>query len=141
MSKKCVETSARILSKMNLSVDPCEDMYQYACGNYLAKTYLSPEESIKGTFSDLSSQIHKAMHKLLSSNQYELKDQYSSAIAKLRTFYRSCMDIDRVRAQRTSRLFLIMNELGSWNVTRRGLDKWNGQSWSLDDVIQRLHRM
>lgn len=42
---------------MNKSVDPCEDFYQFACGNYANKPFLDQTLSAKTRFDDLDSEI------------------------------------------------------------------------------------
>ena len=38
----CVQVSAQISAAMNQSVDPCDDFYQFACGNWLKTTGIPP---------------------------------------------------------------------------------------------------
>ena len=45
----CVEAAADVLSKIDLSVDPCEDFYQFACGNYI-KNSLIPDDKVDFNF-------------------------------------------------------------------------------------------
>ena len=35
-SEACYKASQAILENMDLTADPCEDFYQFACGNYMA---------------------------------------------------------------------------------------------------------
>ncbi|CAL1532860.1 unnamed protein product, partial [Lymnaea stagnalis] len=38
LTKQCVKTSSYFLSKMDFSVNPCDDLYLYACGGLHANT-------------------------------------------------------------------------------------------------------
>ena len=32
---ECIQTAADLASRMDTTVDPCEDFYQFACGGYI----------------------------------------------------------------------------------------------------------
>ncbi|XP_056001268.1 neprilysin-1-like isoform X5 [Ostrea edulis] len=51
-SPKCVKSSEYILSKMDLSADPCEDFYQYTCGNWINVTDI-PKDKEKSMYNTL----------------------------------------------------------------------------------------
>lgn len=52
-STECVETSYKILSAMNQSVDPCEDFYNYACGGWIERNHIPPGFNQWTVFSEL----------------------------------------------------------------------------------------
>ena len=41
----CIELSAQIAASLNQSVDPCEDFYQFSCGNWIRNNAI--EQGIK----------------------------------------------------------------------------------------------
>ena len=43
-TRQCAETATRILRGLNESVDPCEDFYQFACGNWIQSNNIDPGE-------------------------------------------------------------------------------------------------
>jgi len=46
VSPVCVRAAARILNRLNASVEPCKDFYQFTCGNFLAHNDI-PDDSFQ----------------------------------------------------------------------------------------------
>ena len=42
--QECVEAAAEVLAKVDLTVDPCEDFYQFACGNYIKNSVIPDDK-------------------------------------------------------------------------------------------------
>ena len=42
LTKGCVQLSAQIASRLNTSVDPCEDFVEFACGGWRKKNVIPP---------------------------------------------------------------------------------------------------
>jgi len=59
-----VEAAGEIVSMMNLSRNPCEDFYEYACGNYIATAFLPPDSKRYGTFDILDLNNKKVLYKV-----------------------------------------------------------------------------
>jgi membrane metallo-endopeptidase-like protein 1 len=47
-----------MLENMNLSVDPCEDFYEFSCGGYIQKTRLDDQQSATNTFNQLDKDLN-----------------------------------------------------------------------------------
>ena len=48
-----MEVAGKSLTNMNLSVNPCEDFYQYSCGGWLKDLIVPPHKSKFSMFSDV----------------------------------------------------------------------------------------
>jgi hypothetical protein len=38
----CIQLSAQIAASLNQSVDPCEDFYEFSCGNWIRNNAIDP---------------------------------------------------------------------------------------------------
>ncbi|KAH9495465.1 Endothelin-converting enzyme 1, partial [Bulinus truncatus] len=78
---------------------------------------------------------------IVESDSIQYKGKNSSALSKLKTFYRTCMDEKTIDSIGASRVLQLISELGSWTVTTKNITQWNRQTWSLQTTIEKLHVM
>lgn len=85
----CVRASASILEKLDPSVNPCEDFYQYACGSFIENNFVADEDSSIDTLSIMNNHIQEIISKILSSHDVPEKQQKLWKISK--NLYKSCL--------------------------------------------------
>ncbi|XP_013119332.2 neprilysin-2-like [Stomoxys calcitrans] len=79
-----------ILRYMNTSVDPCEDFYEFTCGNY-AKYHKATMENSEIS---LLRQLHSTMNEKFKSLLLTADSPSDSMIERqAKTFYRSCLNL------------------------------------------------
>ena len=49
--------AARVMSAMDLTVDPCQDFYNFACGTWVRKHVIPEDKSSFGTFTKLRDDV------------------------------------------------------------------------------------
>ncbi|XP_059156550.1 endothelin-converting enzyme 1-like [Physella acuta] len=140
MTPTCVGTSAYILDKMNQSVDPCQDMYLYACGGWLQKSRRPLDKNKWDTADELAAKNNQIFQEILESPGVDLQGRSSSAIAKVKALYRSCMNESNIKSQGVTRLLQMIDQMGSWTVSTTGLTKWVNTTWSLENSLVYLHQ-
>jgi endothelin-converting enzyme/putative endopeptidase len=78
------------LKAIDKTADPCQNFYQYACGNWMKQNPIPPQYARWGRFSELANQNQEVLRKILDDSA---KNQQRSPIdQKLGAFYSACMD-------------------------------------------------
>ncbi len=108
----CVELGATVLRNMNISVDPCEDFYNYSCGGWEARNTIPSGYGSYSLFSSVSRNNIIQIQKLLTGSFGGSID----AVDRIRTLYSSCMDLDELNKLGSSPLVDIVNFTGGWDL-------------------------
>lgn len=114
--------SAEIRNYMKPEIKPCIDFYQYACGNW-NKINPAVSEPKTGIFNVLSKAYNKKLSKLLGEGKQQREHEIES---KVKHFYDSCMQRDRMKHNYREKLFSIIDEFG-------GMPALKGPLWQEQD--------
>jgi len=84
-------------SYMDVTADPCQDFYQYACGNWEKKNPIPKDKTAYDTFEILRENLDNVLRKLLeeqSNAKYNLTSDIwqNDVIMKAKDFFQSCMN-------------------------------------------------
>lgn len=86
-TSNCIRASAQIIDKMDTSVDPCNDFYEFSCGNYVRTKSVPHDRLSRNILQEIQDQIYIDMKNLLE----EEDRNNSAAVSKAKLFYGSCM--------------------------------------------------
>nr|CDS26897.1 hypothetical protein HmN_000151700 [Hymenolepis microstoma] len=115
---ECVETSFKILSAMNQSVDPCEDFYNYACGGWIERNHIPPGFNQWTVFSELGQTAEYFAKELLEK---DIQPDDSRGLQLAKTYYSSCLNEHAVDALGLTPVKEKMAELyGGWRLLPEG---------------------
>lgn len=119
---------------MNESVSPCDDFYNFACGNFGRKIY-TPGTFFQSTFSLAQDHLNEQLRVILSE---EPKEGEPKPFAMVKQLYKSCLNISIAEERGWRPLRKLVESVGGWPVVLG--DQWNQQeaTWRCEDVIKKF---
>lgn len=131
-SPHCKKVAQEILNSLNTSVDPCDNFYEYACGNWVKEHKIPKFHTQYSRISELSENNEKVLMDSLKQDQ----PTDNEPIKKVKLFYRSCMDVESIEKAGAEPLKHYIEKLGNWNLDK----KWNSKKWNFYKTLKRMHR-
>jgi neprilysin len=122
---------AKIMKKyMNTSVNPCDDFYSYACGNWGKFNSIPKDKVASDTFEILRESLDEALKNLLMSDEKEKhrhnkksrsnqrrdanRHRKRNAEIKAKNLFKSCMNYDIIEKRGIAPLLELLEKFGGW---------------------------
>lgn len=124
LTSGCITAASHILDSIDTSVQPCDDFYEFACGNFVKKTYIPDDKLTVDTFNTLSDQIDIQLRTIIED---EINPNESKVFQLVKKMHKSCMNRTAVEALGLEPFTKILKQMGGWPAVEG--DKWNEQAW------------
>lgn len=125
---------ASLKKYINFSVDPCDDFYEFACGNWKTIHPRPDQELEHNALLKLTKSVWADLKELLEDTGNDLK--YSDAEMKAKMFYKSCVDIPDLQGESNKQYRALLDSLGGWPV----LDpEWNDTGFDWLNLTAQIH--
>lgn len=110
---KCLEIRNKIRRSIDFRVNPCDDFYQFACGNW-KKNYIV-ESGEMDEFNLLQKEIYKKLRSILENSDLS---SLPHAAQQTVTIYKSCININTTILEKNElkELKILLKELGGWPI-------------------------
>ncbi|XP_046850503.1 endothelin-converting enzyme homolog [Xenia sp. Carnegie-2017] len=108
-NKSCIVAAGEISKKLDPTVNPCDDFYQYSCGGFVKNNFIPDEFSSLSSFTIVNERVQDKIANFLN-NGYSKKIS-GTAIGKMFDYYHSCMNVKYIE---NSDQFLIHKLLNTY---------------------------
>ncbi|XP_053693923.1 neprilysin-2-like [Sabethes cyaneus] len=131
----CIHSASKILKRMDLSVNPCDDFYAYACGQFVNETNIPDDKVAINTFSLMRDQLKQQLRSLVSE---EVDTHEANPFKIVRQLFRKCINKAYIEDIGTAPLLDILDRMGGWPVLKGG--GWKADSWSWEKSVEKCRQ-
>lgn len=94
-----LSTASVVSSKMNFSVNPCDDFYQFACGRFEKTSIIPDDAGSVNTINMIEGRVMAQLHTLLNS---EINENEIRPFKMAKLMFRQCMNTGKFNAMQFS---------------------------------------
>lgn len=133
----CVHAASNALEAIDNTIEPCDDFYNYACGNFLKNTMIPDEKVSVNTFSIIGDKLQEQLRALISD---ETKPGESKPFTLAKNLYKACMNKTLIEDRGLKPVFDKLETLGGWPVLKG--DRWDDDSsWDWQQAVKNFRKV
>ncbi|TFK10284.1 Metalloendopeptidase-like protein PEX [Platysternon megacephalum] len=133
LTSECIEAAASILSKINQSVDPCENFFRFACDGWTSNNPIPEDSSNYGVYPWLRNNVDLKLKALLQKPISKRRD--SEAVQKAKILYSSCMNENKIeKVDAKPLLSILKHSLFRWPVLESNIGpegQWSERKFNM----------
>ena len=134
-TKECLAVSASIKDALDETVKPCDDFYDYACGEWMKKNPLPNGKLQISAFTELRDKNNKIMQEALVKDD-DLNQLLP--VKKVRTFFQSCLNVKAIDELGSEPIKKYIKDLNSWAVDKEA--GWNSKKWDVFKTLKKIQK-
>ncbi|KAK7478165.1 hypothetical protein BaRGS_00030612 [Batillaria attramentaria] len=128
------EDPALVSSKLDTSVDPCDDFYEFACGKWRESQTLAADQIQRTFFTAAAQESSDILREALRQNDPTAPE----AVLKTRMFFRSCENTDAIEERGPRPLKELLQSKGGNTIFPTMNPDWTDEKFSFTELVERV---
>eukprot|EP00092_Neocalanus_flemingeri_P034170 GFUD01037162.1.p1 GENE.GFUD01037162.1~~GFUD01037162.1.p1 ORF type:complete len:770 (-),score=219.06 GFUD01037162.1:48-2252(-) len=136
VTPECAIAAAEIIQNMDITTEPCDDFYRFACGGWMDSNVIPDGKSKWGPFYVLRDLVDSALEAIVTSEV----PSASSSVNSLKAMFNGCLDTEAIEAAGVSGILSSVGEsgdLGGWPMIQ---DSWTDAKFDLSAAVGQQRR-
>lgn len=93
----CVHAASKMLEQMDQSIEPCDDFYSFACGQFAEDTIIPDDKVSVNAFSVISDKLQEQLRTIITA---PVEDDEIEPFKMVKKLYMACMNKSEFHAER-----------------------------------------
>jgi len=129
LTPECAVAAASIIQAMDITADPCEDFFQFACGGWVESNVIPDGRNKWGRFYELRDQVDNDLKAIVSQSPQEPSE--SDAVKSLRRMFKGCMDTEAIQGVGLEPLVSSFGPNGEFGGYPMVQDSWTAEKFDV----------
>lgn len=135
LTKGCVQAASKMLDQMDENVEPCDDFYNFACGNFVDNTIIPDDKVSVNTFSVISDKLQEQLRTIVTA---PIDENEIEPFKNVKRLYLACMNKTYIEERGLTPLQDIHESLGGWPVVKG--DAWEEKLWTWQQSVKEFRK-
>ncbi|KAJ6649466.1 Neprilysin-2 [Pseudolycoriella hygida] len=131
----CVRASEKLASALDRSIDPCDNFYDFACGNFIPGGVIPDDKTKIDTIAVMNDHLQQQIRSILEQKPQE--DEIK-AFKMTKDYYASCMNSTAIEEQGIEPLKKLLQSLGGWPAVEG--DDWSNDKFDWIELMKKFRR-
>ena len=137
----CVAAAYSIMNHVDEKVEPCDDFYSFACGNWLRSAFVPTGHSKWTAFHQVNDNNLLILKKILERKDLGVNES-ATVINKVKYYFSACMNKTAVESRGASPINQLIRLVGSWTITNASnVGPWSPDSWNFEQALSMNHKL
>lgn len=131
LTKGCITAASNVINAMDTTVNPCDNFYNFACGNFIKKSNLLDEYDYKSVLSYIKGNVNEQLRTIVSA---AINRNDSKPYQLVKKYYSQCMNLDFG----IDSFWKLVDSFGGWPIFKG--DNWDAHEFDFAKIISEIQK-